>query len=349
MRFLWVWLFVLISMAVVNSQSLPQWSESDWALLEKGKIIAGASLLVDDAARPPRAMEVDENEKPELEILPDPSDDVEVDGSPYNAVSIPEEYWRDYFDEKSDSYLVDPQRLFSNQETLDQEGFLSYYAEESKVDMRVYLFDADQKLPDGYSLSRLVKDQYADGPLTAVVFYFLGNPKRNQVLFAGEGAQQVSADQLRKILDQARVKALEKSDPATQMESFIVQLSISIYWVELKLAELREKDRLELAGDFSASADERVEEFQLGLTDQIQPYFWYAGLSVLSGLALIGVLVFCWVRWRQSRRYCFPVLDFPSRLGGDYAAGIGAVIGFYDKMDSPDHQRRKIPEYLTRL
>ncbi|RTZ69008.1 MAG: hypothetical protein DSZ21_00680 [Tenericutes bacterium] len=346
MRFLGiVGFFFLIFADMGFAQSLPQWSESDLLLLEKGELVVGASLLVDDIKRPPRAMVVDENEKDESKSLTSEEDDLQADGD-YDPVEIPKEYLRDYFDQKPDSYLVDPQRLFTNQETLDLEGFLTYCADESDVDIRVYLFGAHQKLPDGYSLKRLVEEQYADGTLTAVVFYFLGNPKRNQIQFGGKDSQIVNAEKLRKMLDLAQVKALEKTDPVAQVESFVVQLSISIYWIEQELKELqaRLQDQEENPMvEKKAVSQPKKEKFNL--MEVVQPYLLPTFLVLLAVGSLIATLIW----WRRSRRYYFPVLNVPHRLGGEHAAGIGAVMRFYDKTESPNRQHREISDYLTRI
>jgi len=335
----------LISVSGAFSQSLPQWSEADRALLENGEIVVGASLLVEDANRPPRAVVVEENEESDAKSVMDAVAALETEED-YDPIRIPNKFLRAYFDQKPDSYLVDPQRLFTNQETLDQEGFLAYCAEDSAVDMRVYLFDADQKLPKGYTLERLVEEHYADGPLTAVVFCFLGNPKRNQIMFGGEYSEMVDADELRKMLDLAKVKALEKSDPVAQMESFIVQLSISVYWIEqemkqngghaAQLPKASEPEKPEISGEEHDKPD---------YLEIVKPYILPVVLGVFGVGGFFAVLIF----WLRSRRYSFPVLDLPPRLGGDSAAGIGAVMRFHDKTESPNKQRREISDYLNHL
>ena len=94
-----------------------------------------------------------------------------------------------------------------------------------------------ENLPALYTIEKLCEDHYADAPLTAIVFCFLGNPERSQLAFAGQGAAEVLALDRRKMLESAMIKAMEKSDPAMQLEAFIVQLSISLFWLESKRAE----------------------------------------------------------------------------------------------------------------
>lgn len=351
-----VWVLVA-SAGHVLSQSLPQWSPEDQARLKKGELIVGAAILVDDVSE---GSEESAGEKvadvvppaPDLESSPEVIDvleqDPENDEKLTNQKLIPDEYLDDYFAQAPASYLIDPQRLFSNQETLDREGFLVYCADESEIDVRIYLFSADQVVPPLYSLKTLVDDRYADGPLTAVVYYFLGNPGRNELMFGGKGAGLVKAERLRKMLDVAKIKAMEKSDSAAQMESFIVQLSISTYWVEQMMASALAEQSAQAMAASSENKGGAVASSP-GIWASIEPYFLYALVGILSVFAVIGATVGGWVIWRRSRRYSFPVLDLPVRLGANHAAGIGAVMGFHNKLDSPASQRDQIPDFLTRI
>ncbi len=335
----------------VVAQSLPQWSSEDLARLKSGELIVGAAILVDDVNEL-SGENASESVSPPLEpVVPlevvnplelDPEDRAE------EARAIPEEYLDDYFSKAPGTYLIDPQRLFSNQETLDREGFLEYYADESEVDIRIYLFAADQEVPSIYSLKQLVDDRYAEGPLTAVVYYFLGNPARNALIFGGKSSELVTTERLRKMLDVAKIKAMEKSDSAAQMESFIIQLSISTYWVEQMIASVRSDESAEVMAPLSENQGETPASAP-GPWANLQPYLWDAVVGTLGVIGLIVVLGGGWVLWRRSRRYYFPVLELPVRLGADHAAGIGAVMGFHNKLDSPSSQRDQIPDFLTRI
>lgn len=341
--------------STVLAQGLPQWSAEDWEQLKKGELVAGADLLVDnDRAKTTAEDGSEESQLSEPVALVDglPTDEQALEQSTDEAKLIPESFLDDYFEIKAGSYLVDPQRLFSNQETLDREGFLKYYADESEIDVRIYLFDAHQEIPEPYSLHRLVEEQYADGPMTAVVFYFLGNPGRNQLLFGGEGADLVKAEPLRKMLESASIKAMEKSDPVAQMESFIVQLSISIYWMEQEKIKAREVESQQVGGagvELDKSQVQQPVDQKQDLWLVVKPYLWLSLAGVAGFLLFAFVLVRGWMMWSRSRKFMFPVLDIPRRLEADYAAGVGAVIGFHNKLDSPSAQKDQIPEYLTQI
>ena len=250
------------------------------------------------------------------------------------------------------------QQLLSKQEHPDRSGFLEYNAEGSELKIRMYLFDSKENLPDSYTIEKLCEDHYADAPLTAIVFCFLGNPERSQLAFAGQWAAEVLALDRRKMLESAIIKAMEKSDHVMQLEAFIVELSISLFWLESKraktlAAQAAERSR-ELAGKAWASGNgvEKVEvvtAIDASGFSVLKSHLHWIILGFLSLLCLIAGCVFGWLIWTRSRRYHFPVVETPERLGASYAAGVGAVIAFHKKLGSPSSQRNQVPDYLKRV
>ncbi|WP_435894882.1 hypothetical protein [Oceaniferula spumae] len=342
-----VWLVAicfLVALAPQTSlaQALPVWSAEDRAKLSKGELIAGAGLLVDDSAA---------SELPE--VAPDP----EVPSLPpeepepvYDPEVIPEEFLSAYFSATPKTYLIDPQQLLSRQEAMDREGFLEYHAADSAVDIRLYLFDAEQKIPAGYTLQALAEERYANSNLTAVVFCFLGNPSRNMLAFGGKGADSLDSEEVRKMLEVSILKAMEKSEPAGQVEAFVVQLSIKLYWMERAIAKEQVAQGNTMGVTTEAEKKSQAETpAATGAFTEIKPYLPYiviGGSGVTVSCVALAAAIFL---WRRSRKYHFPVLEIPRRLGADYGAGVGAVIAFHNKQGSPSSQRDQVPDYLTRM
>ena len=52
--------------------------------------------------------------------------------------------------------------------------------------------------------------------------------------------------------------------------------------------------------------------------------------------------------WRVRARYRFPQSEVEPRLGGNHAAGIGAVISFANPAIPPATQRNQVPDYMRR-
>ena len=340
----WLCLVWFIFPLQVFAQALPEWSAEDRARIKKSELIAGAGLLIDT---PTREKELKQVAVVELLKLPEEEQDLG-----YDPEIIPEDFLDQYFAEVPEAYLIDPQQLLSKQEALDREGFLKYHASEAKVDIKLYLFDAKQLIPDSYSLRRLVQERYEESELTAVVFFFLGDPSRNMLAFGGESVVVPETSDTQRMLENAKLKAMEKSDPAAQIEAFVVELSIKLYWLEQEMLSVQTKGSSELDLSALVSSTEGVKG-RVGksseLLVQAQPYILYIAVGtigiVLSFLAVIGLFLL----WKKGRRYTFPVLEVPQRLGADYAAGIGAVVTFHNKYGSPANQRNQVPDYLTRL
>lgn len=327
----------------LSGQALPAWSDEDRARLKRGEIIPGAILLIDELpAENKTPQPAPDPEVPSLpEVVPEP---------PYDPELIPDVFLSDYFSKSPSGYLIDPQKLFSRQEGMDREGFLAYHAVESEVEIRLYLFDAQQVIPDQYTLQELAQEQYSDTELTAVVFCFLGDPSRNQLAFGGKLAGELETLEIRRILESALLKGMEKSEPAAQVEAFVIQLSIKLYWMEQTL--IKNKDE-ELAGATTANKTPTSDTGReasgepAGIIARLKPYFLYMTVAGGSLLLIVIGIVGIFLLWKKNRRYHFPVLDMPRRLGADYAAGVGAVIAFHNKYGSPSNQRDQVPDYLT--
>ena len=138
--FLIIVLIAVIS-GSVKGQGLPQWSPEDRDLLKKGEILAGTSLFVEEAANETQPHSGGSTESPGSFSLtiPVPDSDLDIEVLNFDNASrmteIPEIYLSDYFTKRPETYLIDPQRLLTNQETIDREGFLKYYAVK-KTDLR---------------------------------------------------------------------------------------------------------------------------------------------------------------------------------------------------------------------
>ncbi|MFK7909606.1 MAG: hypothetical protein AB8F34_03295 [Akkermansiaceae bacterium] len=320
---------------------MPSWTEEERKRLEEGQLIPGASLLVENEEASP-VIKPDPTKGEIEEKLPEPEPE-----PTYDPRTIPSDHLVSYFRAFPENYLVDPQRLLTMQETQDRVGFLDYHAQDSEIDIRLYLFDAQQQIPEPYSLNQVAKNLYRDSPLTAVVFCFVGDPSRTILAFGGRGAEHVTQQENTRILDSARIKSLESSDTSAQVEAFIVQLSISLYWLEKSLEDIKiaaippvEEPERSAAGSKKSSTP--------GLLSHVKPSMIYIAISVSSFLVSLIAIAMIWYLWRKNKKYCFPVFELPRRLGADYGAGVGAVIGYRDTFGSPSHQRDQVPDYLMR-
>lgn len=318
---------------------LPTWNDGDAEMLDSGMLVPGSVLLGTETVNP----ETGHSDVVAAVPAPDPGELVEQEPGP-PASEIPEEFLVNYFETKPETLLVDPQKLLSQQEYLDQLAFLRHHVSDSEIDLFVYLFDAEQEIPSEATADELVGRFFSLGRPAAVVFYFLGAPQRSMVMLGPQLEGLVSVSEQRRMLSSSVTKALDKANPVDQLEGFAVQLSIRLYWVEKEfsgtpvtaepLVDLPEKPRPEPQENPLRSWLELARPRVLPVGGAV------AGLAV----AAIG-----WLLFRRRLRYRLPELEVAPRLGGDHGAGIGAVVTFGNAGLPPSIQRDQVPDYLRRM
>jgi hypothetical protein len=271
----------------------------------------------------------------------------EIIEEPAPSDQIPERYWPEYFDSKPRSFLVDPQGLLSRNDYRDRLGFLNYHAGDSSIDLYVYVFKGDQDIPGEVRDEELVERFYSEGRPAAVVFYYMGAPQRSVMYLSPSLTDAVSAAEQRRALESSVMQAFKDVEPAGQIEAFLVQMSIRIYWMERMLqGEGGESGILASADKPRPHAVKKssMPDWIRPMQASIQPYVLPSG--VLLGSLLVGGLTTTVVRRRK--RYRFPEFEVEPRLGAAHAAGVGAVISFASAAVPPAAQRDQVPDYLRR-
>lgn len=317
---------------------LPAWNRADAANVKSGKIIPGAELLNDDpiAEAPPREPQV------QLTVAPPTQEELRESQAPPNA--IPEKFLGDYFERRPDTYLVDPQCLLGKQQYQDRLEFLKYHAGDSSMDLFVYLFDGRQEIPGEVRAEELVERFFSSGRPAVVVYYFFGAPQRSVLYLSPSLTDAVSAAEQRRALESSVMEALNKSDPADQLERFSVQMSIRVYWMERML-----HGGVASAGPVGLSINhvkpEKTGDKTHALLAVSERWALPAGAAA-GGLLAMWLVLIC---WRARAKYRFPVLDVAPRLGASHAAGVGAVISFGNPMVPPSLQRDQVPDYLRKI
>ncbi|MFP6898862.1 MAG: hypothetical protein VCA38_19885 [Roseibacillus sp.] len=321
---------------------LPAWSNSDSEKLKRGELVAGQDFFgpppvitpgdlpdIPEGALPKPVIEEPRRDEDEIEIAPEflaryfeaiPTD---ADGEPLS--------------------LVDPQELLARQEFRDRESFLKYHSGESRIDMFVYLFDARQELPDDLTIEAVYEDLYASLGPTAVIFYHLGEPERAQFLLSREIRAVVSEDEQKRALRAAVEEAFEKSDVAYQLDNFLVELSIRLYWIERELAGAETRPESEAEIEEGALASSPPKE------DKVPRVIGRALLfvAIMTGVGLLGWLGH-YLTARRIRHF-FPEVETGPLLGAPHAAGVGAVVSFSSATLPPSQQRDQVPDYLQRM
>ncbi len=320
---------------------LPAWIDTERAELEAAGWIPGAILLTDDPIP-------DEPEKPAaapLEVEQPKPEEIAEDLKP--SPDIAEKFLPAYFAERPKSFLIDPQGLLSPSDYRDRLGFLNYHASDSTIDLFVYVMGGDQNIPSEVREEELIERFFSEGRPAVVVYYYLGAPQRSIVYLSPSITDSVSAAEQRRALESSVMQAFQKIEPSEQIEKFLVQMSIRIYWMERMLSgESVASDTLPVAGPISGSSRRsgvKAERF-LWVEDLIRR-------SAVPAAVVLGVLLttFGFTHWLRLRaRYRFPEFNVEPRMGGAHAAGVGAVISFASAAVPPASQRDQVPDYLRR-
>lgn len=304
---------VWLAAAAASAQEvpLPTWNEA-----ERAAGLVDGALLTADAA--PAAGEP-------LDLAPPTAEESAASETP--APGIPEKFWAAYFGERPRKFLIDPQGVLSANDARERLGFLNYHAGDSAIDLFVYVFKGDQEIPAELRAEEMAERFFASGRPAAIVWYFQGSPQRAALHLSPALTDAVAAAEQRRALESSIMQALEKENPSAQLEAFLVQMSIRIYWME------------QLWGGGAAAATPAAAEVKLPkkpdqkavLLAKLQPLLDKARRFALPAAGTAGALVVAGLvaaGLRLRARFRLPVLEVEPRLGGDHAAGAGAVISF---------------------
>jgi hypothetical protein len=256
---------------------------------------------------------------------------------------IPEAYRKAYFEKKPDGFLIDPQRLLGPVVGRDRSAFLKYHAGDSSIDLHVYLLGGNQKIPDATKCEELVEKFFSKGKPSAVAFYPFGAPERT-VLHLSPGLKEAVPDaENKRALASSVMQAVEKSDPSGQLEAFLVQMSIRLYWMERMLG--KEDAVVDEAADLLPERSKEAVMPEEGLSEKLEPLLalvreWALEVGAVFGVGLLMVLALVWSRLRARR--VLPDFVVEPRLGGEHGAGVGAVISFANASVPPASQRGRM-------
>lgn len=313
--------------AGAEEPSLPAWNEAERA----AEFVDGALFAADSE---PGAGE-------RLGLAPPPAEDNTAAENP--APGIPEKFWAAYFAERPRKFLIDPQGVLSANDARERLGFLNYHAGDSAIDLFVYVFQGDQEIPGEVRAEELAERFFASGRPAAIVWYFQGAPQRAALHLSPTLTDLVVPAEQRRALESSIMQAVAKENPSAQLEAFLVQMSIRIYWMEQLWR-----------GGKSAGTTTPAEEkppkkpdAKSALLAKLQPLLEKARRFVLPAAGAAGALAIAGLiaaGLRMRARYRLPVLEVEPRLGGDHAAGAGAVISFASANLALASQREQRPD-----
>lgn len=347
-----IWIILLPSVSALPE--LPRWDEEEKALVESGEILPGQALLtiegvayelLDDpweGGREAQAALV----VPEVSRVVEPTPELpDPEPLPDERVQLTQSVLGRYFEHYPETYLIDAQRVLSQQESRDVNYALQQHREVSPLSIHLYVFGENQKIPEAYWPEAVYAENFAEiGEPSVILYYHYGAPERSRFHIAGGMLDGVEKWKKQEVVQNSKMKARDKSAPLSQLEDFIGQISMRLYWIE---EELQQKQRQQKALNEKQTGEEGEQE--LSLMDHIE-----AKLPFLEGLfpkvALGGTLVMLvgggWIIWVRRRVFIFPEIESSTRLGGEKGAGFGGVLSFQDPLVPPSAQRDQFEDVI---
>lgn len=337
----WPWLTLAACLAgpllqARDTSPLPTLSEAQRKAAATSGRVAGSQVLGGGTDAEPL---------PDLGEAP-PTADLAPTQAP--AVPVPEKYLAAYFDAHPKTFLIDPQGLLDESSGHDLLGLLRGHAGDSPIDLFIYVFAKDQEIPGEVRGEELSERCFATGRPAILVYYFLGAPQQ-AVLYASPSLpESIPASEQHRALQSAISQACLPASPTAQLQAFTVQLTKRIYRMEQMLhgiAEDPEGSKLSQARSAKLAKKSSSLATYLGRWRPLAQELAIPGLLLASLLAaILGI-----TSWRRRRAtYRFPELAVEPRLGGEHAAGVGAVIAFASPNLPPASQRLQVADYLRR-
>ncbi len=239
-----------------------------------------------------------------------------------------------YFAHAPVEYLVDPQRLLTEQKSNDIMRFLEFHADESKLRIYVMVIGDNQTIPEGVDIQALHRKWFSDEP-TVLMLYYREKPDLTELVYNESIRGALPKSVFDRILQNCLREGAVADLAPDQVEKMAIELSIQIYWLS-RLMEKENPDHQSLVSassvhEMMASADapELLREYVPGIfIDETSKMlsFVLTFVVILGGLAMIGLIgwIVMWWRGRESlsgEPLLFPEFRLPRRLGGEFSGG----------------------------
>ena len=239
-----------------------------------------------------------------------------------------------YFAYAPVDFLIDPQRLLTEQKSNDIKRFLEFHSDESKFRIYVMALGEDQKIPADIDVQALHKKWFSDAP-TVLMLYYREKPQLTQLVFNESVRDSLPKSVFDRILQNCLREGGMTELAPDQVEKMAIELSIQLYWLS-RLMESENKDERSIAAassvhELMASSDapELLREYAPGIfiddSSKVISLIFTA-VVILGCLAVLGLIgwIILWWKGRENvsgEPLLFPEFTISPRLGGEFSGG----------------------------
>lgn len=255
-----------------------------------------------------------------------------------------------YFEVAPSDFLVDPQRLLTEQKSNDLRRFLQYHSEESKFHIYVMVFGQNQEIPDDIDLESLHGEWFGENPAVLMSYHY-EDPENFALVYNASVREIFEPEVFERIRQNCLREGTSTENAPDQVEEMAVELSLQLYWMtrllERQLSESGEHEPgtavalatksgvdvpellREDAPDLFATTSGMSKEEWLSLASR-----WGIVLGVLLAAFLAMALITRLAAWWSQREatvgkpLVFPDIEIPPRLGGEFSGGAFVSMSF---------------------
>lgn len=239
-----------------------------------------------------------------------------------------------YFATPPVDFLIDPQRLLTEQKSNDIMRFLEFHADESPIRIFVMAVGENQKIPEGIDLEDLHEKWFSDSP-TVVMLYYREQPQLTELVFNASIRDSLPKSVFDRILQNCLREGAVADLAPDQVEKMAIELSIQLYWLSrLMKQEGTDEQKLSAASSVhelmaSRDAPELLREYAPGIFIHERSKALSIAVTliiVLGALTLFGFAGWIVLWWRaregvSGEPLLFPDFRIAKRLGGEFSGG----------------------------
>jgi hypothetical protein len=239
-----------------------------------------------------------------------------------------------YFAHAPVDFLIDPQRLLTEQKSNDIKRFLEFHSDESEIRIFVMAIGETQKIPDDIDIEALHKKWFSDQP-TVLMLYYREQPQLTQLVFNESVRNSLPKSVFDRILQNTLREGGVTELAPDQVEKMAIELSIQLYWLSKLMEHENKEDQARAANSSihemiaSPDAPELLREYAPGIfiedTSKVISLV-FTLVVVVGGLSIIGLIGWGILAWKgreniSGQPLLFPEFKISPRLGGEFSGG----------------------------